>query len=333
MVSPVLYQEMLLGSRRNRQYLFRWAYAVLLLIELAIFLIGYMIWTAGFPGLRRLPSFTEFANFARTYLELIVAQHFILLVLVTPTVTAGAITDEKQRGTLQYLLTADLRPGEIVLGKLLGRSFQVLLLTLTALPLLGFLGVYAGVDGLKFLALAAATLVMIFALGSVSLLASVLCRHTRDAVLSLYSLGLGLVVLATAVNALLEVLGGVSRDAGPAWLRGVATVLDAFNPLQPLGSDWLSASPTEIGQRLLALLYTWGLLGSVCLTAAVLRLRGAYLSYLQGAERKKPRWWRAGAPAWVTTRSPGRSGTSRASRRWRCCAGCRAGSASSWWRC
>src|SRR5687768_3326246 len=101
-MTPVLYQEMLLGSRRNRQYVFRWTYAGLLLLELGVFLLGYLFATWSGPAFRRLPTFTEFANFARLFVEFFIGQHFILLLLVTPTVTAGAITDEKTRGTLQY---------------------------------------------------------------------------------------------------------------------------------------------------------------------------------------------------------------------------------------
>jgi ABC-type transport system involved in multi-copper enzyme maturation permease subunit len=290
-MTPVLYQEMLLGTRRNRQYIFRWIYAGLLLLEVLLFLFGYLITVASGGGSsgRRLPSFTEFATTARYFVDFAVNQHFLILVLVTPTVTAGAITDEKSRGTLQYLLTAELRPGEIVLGKLIGRSYQVALLAATVLPPLAFFGVYGGLDVLKLLELTAATVVMIFALAAASLLASVLCRHTRDAVLGVYSIGVGLVVLSLVVNAVL----GLSRG-GPGWLRAVAAVLGAFNPLAPLGDDWLTANLGESARRLVTLLLTWGLLGCACLTVAVLRLRGAYLRYLQGAPPKKPRWWRVG---------------------------------------
>src|SRR4051812_22375950 len=126
-MSPVLYQEMLLGSRRNRSHVFRWVYAGLLVFELGIFLLSYWFGTLmrfG-SGSRPLPAVTEYAIFCHSFVEFCIWQHFILLLLVTPTVTAGAVTDEKSRGTLQYLLTADLRPGEIILGKLIGRSYQV----------------------------------------------------------------------------------------------------------------------------------------------------------------------------------------------------------------
>ena len=119
MLGPVFYQEMLLGSRRSKLHVFRWVYAGLLVLELFVFVLGFGFNLLITSGMRRHAPITEFANFSRSYVEFMTGQHFILLMLVTPTVTAGAITDEKSRGTLQYLLTADLQPGEIVLGKMM----------------------------------------------------------------------------------------------------------------------------------------------------------------------------------------------------------------------
>src|SRR5204863_9010318 len=131
--------------------------------------------------------------FARAHAETFTTQHFLLLLLATPALMAGAVTDEKARGTLQYLVTTDLRPWEILLGKLLGRSAQVGLLALTGLPVLCFYGVFGGLDLAMLLSAAAASLLLVFALGSASLLASVWCRHTRDAVLAVAAVGTGLV--------------------------------------------------------------------------------------------------------------------------------------------
>ena len=120
---------------------------------------------------------------------MIVTQNYLVLLLATPVLAAGAITDEKSRGTLQYLLVTELQPWEILVGKLIGRLYQVFLIALTPLPLICFLGVFGGLDLLMLLSLGISSLAMAFAIGSMSLLASVICRHTRDAVLGLYTVG------------------------------------------------------------------------------------------------------------------------------------------------
>src|SRR5207302_7129649 len=112
-------------------------------------------------------------DFATSFVGKLVYQQLILLLLATPAFAAGAISDEKASGTLQYLLAADLTAWEIIVGKLLGRACQVAILALASLPVLCFMGVFGGVSLLFVAALVAVTIAPMFALGSASLLASV----------------------------------------------------------------------------------------------------------------------------------------------------------------
>src|SRR5206468_1762416 len=82
-------------------------------------------------------------------------------------------TDEKRRGTLQYLLTTDLDTRHIILGKLLGRVAQVLLVALAGLPLFALWAGFGGVEPLTLLFVAAVLIAPLFALGSATVLASV----------------------------------------------------------------------------------------------------------------------------------------------------------------
>jgi ABC-type transport system involved in multi-copper enzyme maturation permease subunit len=296
MVGPVLFQELLLGSRRNRLYVLRWCYAGWLLLQLSFLYLGYSMSIR--LGRFRPMTYEDFAEFAQNYLELIVTQHFLLLALVVPTLTAGAVTDEKWRGTLQYLLTAALRPWEIVVGKLLARCWLALTLTLPALPLVCFLGVLGGLDLGRLLALVAATLCLTFGLAGASLLASALCRHTRDAVLALYTVGFVLYLIGLGLHNWIADLTlaaqlGETTETAPALWRGLAALLDGFNPLYPLGQGWTMDDAATRGRRVLAVAAAWGTLGLVCLAVAAWRLRPAYLRYLEGHGRRRRRWWQA----------------------------------------
>jgi ABC-type transport system involved in multi-copper enzyme maturation permease subunit len=295
MVGPVLFQELLLGSRRNRMHFLRWCYAGWLLLQVGFMYFADALWALPFQ--RRLTAL-DVAATAHAYVEVIVAQHFLVLLLAIPALTAGTITDEKSRGTLQYLLTAELRPWELIVGKLLARSWMALTLTLPVLPMLCTFGVLGGLDLSRILALIAVTVLLVVGLASASLLASALCRHTRDAVLALYAVGFALYLAALGLHGWLAdlaraaELGETTEPASPLWGR-LAAVLDAFNPLHPLGPGWSLDTPAELGRRLLAALAAWGTLTVVCLALASWRLRPAYLRYLEGEGRKKPRWWRA----------------------------------------
>src|SRR5262245_52388590 len=139
MVGPVVHQEMLLGSRRNRLHVLRWVYAGWLVLQVCFLFVRF----EAQEGTRHLRAgaFPPFDDVPRSpvsapevvghwFTETFVTQQLVLLLLATPAFVAGAVTDEKRRGTLQYLLTTDLESRHLVLGKLLGRVAQVALLAL-----------------------------------------------------------------------------------------------------------------------------------------------------------------------------------------------------------
>src|SRR5207245_9032992 len=109
------------------------------------------------------------------------AQQFTLLILSTPVFVAGAVTDEKVRGTLQYLLTTDLTTWDVILGKWIARVIQVCVLFLTSLPMFCFVGVLGGLELTTLLGLGAVSLLTALAIGAASLLASVWTRRRRGA--------------------------------------------------------------------------------------------------------------------------------------------------------
>src|SRR5437899_812382 len=188
MIGPVLAQELLFGSRRSRQHVFRRIYAGWLVLQLLLFYWIYLL-QSNLLGAKMFGGAIDpqaAGAFGSSFTAVLIGQQLALLLLATPAYTAGAITDEKTRGTLQYLLTADLTPWEIIVGKLLGRIAQVALLALAALPLICFIGVFGGLNLIALVVLFAVSVVPLFALGSASLLASVWSKQTRDAVLGVY---------------------------------------------------------------------------------------------------------------------------------------------------
>src|SRR5262249_18733007 len=170
MIGPVFHQEMMLGSRRSRAYIFRWVYAGWLLLQVGWF---YLYWF--FSTLVPWYDGPGYATplVAAWFVEMFLFQQLILLQIATPILVAGAATEETSRGTLQSLLTTDLDSWHIVVGKMLGRMTQVVFLMLTGLPLFCFFGVFAGLEPWTLLAAALTTLLPLLALSAASMLASV----------------------------------------------------------------------------------------------------------------------------------------------------------------
>jgi ABC-type transport system involved in multi-copper enzyme maturation permease subunit len=287
MVGPVLYLEMMLGGRRGRLMTFRYIYVGWLVLQFSSLYLLYLMNYAQQEYKRNLTS-----QFATGFVEMFVVQQLIITLLVTPAFCAGAITDEKTRGTLQYLLTAHVTAGEIIIGKLLARMAQVGLLILAGLPVLCFVGVFGGLHPGMMLAVFAVTAVPVFALGAASLLASVWCRETRDAVLSLYAVGLLLLLLAWIAHRLAASLTAtLSVGSSPglflSLLIGVNDLTALFNPLYVLEPGWESGNMVQVMRRLFGSMMAWGCLGAACMGLAVWRLRASYLHQLEHSGKKK----------------------------------------------
>jgi ABC-type transport system involved in multi-copper enzyme maturation permease subunit len=298
---PVLFIELLLGSRRNRLYIFRFIYAGWLLLQFGFLYLSYLFdaLAAGLP-FSRPPDIDVTAQFATHYVQLFVIQQLILLTLATPALAAGAITEEKERGTLQYLLTAELSTTEIVVGKLLGRMAGVLTIFLAGVPFLCFVATFTGMGFLGVLVVLLQTVLATFALAAASVLASVWARQTRDAVLSLYAIG-GLLwaaaalVISLAFPAPLAVATGSSTPLRA--LSAPARVLQAFDPVYVLDPALGGADAAGLLGRFFWHLVAWGGLGVGCIVLAVLRLRPAYIRQLEGAgQRKRQLIWSARPP-------------------------------------
>ena len=112
----------------------------------------------------------------------------LAVILLTPAFVAGAIAEEKERQTLDYLLATDLRNREIVLGKLVSRLGNLALLVLAGLPILSLMEMLGGVEPRLVVGAFAVTGVTLFTLAVLSLLCSVYASRARDAILATYIL-------------------------------------------------------------------------------------------------------------------------------------------------
>jgi ABC-type transport system involved in multi-copper enzyme maturation permease subunit len=252
MVGAVFALESMRAGRRMRGHVLRWICGGWLLLQFIVAYSDYLDRDNGTGNASLL------ASFAVSHLDLILVQQFLIVALLTPALVAGTITEEKTRGTLETLLTTEISPLAIIVGKLLARMADVAMLTLVVLPMAAFVGPYAGASVSFLLGQAVVTILTAFGLSCLSLLASVWTRQTRAAIFSVY-----LVVLAAAG---LYWGGWISL---PNWARW----LDPIWVLTPARDG----SPTpEFVRRLVQSIIAWLALGSICIAIAAWRLRPAY---------------------------------------------------------
>jgi len=296
----VLYMELLLASRRSKQFIWRYLYAGWLVLEFGYLYSSYWITVVlaqanlG-PGSPFIATGDETMEFAGQFIVMFMWQQLVLIMLATPAMSAGAITDEKERGTLQYLLSAGLTSTEIILGKLMARLVMVGNVFIAGIP---FLFLMAGLMGLSFglaLAIVLQGIAAAFALASASLLASVWARQTRDAILQLYAIG-GLILFGLWAVSQLPTAAGPPGTPPEWWQTILQSVLDnarLFDPTYALEPGWRSDDLGDLAARILLHILAWVGFGAICLLIAIVRLRPAYFKQLEGMGKKKQAliWW------------------------------------------
>src|SRR4051812_33532613 len=117
--------DLIRTTRRGRPILIRSIFGFMLLLALvSVF------------GLAADVPLSESARLAQRCAEIFLFMQLAAVMVLTPTYAAGAITDERQRRTLDDLLVSDLTSREIVLGKLAARGLHVLAVMFVGLPVL-----------------------------------------------------------------------------------------------------------------------------------------------------------------------------------------------------
>lgn len=120
---------------------------------------------------------------------MIAMLEIVLLLLIVPALTAGAISGERERQTLDLLLCTRLRPIDIMTGKLLSALSTVLVLIISSLPCLSLAYIYGGIGLTDLLILLIGMGFTAFYAGSISIFYScVMQKTTASTVLSYLTL-------------------------------------------------------------------------------------------------------------------------------------------------
>jgi ABC-type transport system involved in multi-copper enzyme maturation permease subunit len=292
---PILFYDLVRSARQRRYLLLRALYGGFLALLLFWVYLTWHLRPSG--GAFTTKTMTDFAE--QFFYSFIVVQ-VVTVILLTPAYTAGAIADEKDRKTLEFVLATDLRDREIVLGKFASRVANLTLVLLIGLPILSALQFLGGIDPNLLLAGFAATGLTMFSLAALSLLNSVLTKKARDAIAATYLLILAYFILSTMAWFVLRPIGAVNNfPSSPAWTSPVTAgdlieALAAGNPLIALIEMASSvASGAALTSVLPGLLRNYAifhcLLTVICLVWSVLRLRAVAIKQAYGTTQKAAR--------------------------------------------
>ncbi|MBN1483991.1 MAG: ABC transporter permease [Chloroflexia bacterium] len=168
----------------------------------------------------------------------------VLICVMTPSISAGAISEEEERKTLEILMVTPLRPHSILWGKLLSSMAYIGLLVLAVIPLGSLVLLFGGVSPGDMLLALVLMIVFMLAFACLGLFCSVAFRRTgraRGASLAMVALILGgTAFLAVTVGIIIS----MSSYSEPFWLlvpNPIVAMMDIVIPDMDLDLPLLPA--------------------------------------------------------------------------------------------
>jgi len=275
MINPIFSASLLRRMRSFRTILLILLYALLPLI---VALSRGLVLSGDHLPLEQLTQTHQLNSF----LTLILLQ-FALTCLVAPAMTAGCLTGERERQTMDMLLVTNTGSVAIVMGKLMDAFSFLALLIISALPMTALVLVLAGMPIVLGLVATLYLMILAFSVAALGLFCSALCRRTIASTVMAYIIlfALGVLFLIAIVNNEMPNTAYSFMYAGewpiywynyPNPILGFVTLMDLLTNESATGS-WNYACPPETFLAIHIALLIGLSLGISFLSAALLRPR------------------------------------------------------------
>ena len=173
---------------------------------------------------------------------LLAGLQFALVMISVPAQTAGSISGERERQTLDLLLVTKMSTPSIIIGKLLASMAFTLLTIFATLPVFGIVFYFGGTTVVDLLTVMAFILSVAFMLGAISIFFSCLYKRTVICIMLVYMI-IGVLLIGTIIAAVLPEIVSASNGTykEPSIWHLVATF--AINP----GAGFFSLMDKQVG--------------------------------------------------------------------------------------
>ncbi len=199
-INPILNIEM---KRHARSLKCCWVFFGINLLLGIIFLVSYFSIVGG----KTYMNMGHYHYMVQSYVIMAYAL-FAALCLVLPGIAGAAITREREKNTLDMLLSTQLAPFKIVCGKLWVSLWLLCLILISALPMLSIIMALGVVSIFDLMKLALSLIFVGVFIGSISIFCSAMCRASNRAVLCSYAIVLictvGTIALPRVMTFLLD---------------------------------------------------------------------------------------------------------------------------------
>lgn len=188
-INPVLSKELLQRFRGGKG----WLILLLYLLVIGALCLGFI-----YLRLRNSPGYFQPWSSKETFITLCLSQ-LALLAFITPGLTAGTISGEREKQTLNVLLTTRLTPSGIIMSKMMSSSAFTVLLLVASLPLYNIVFLYGGIAPSQVLGVFGFYLITMFLFATIGITCSCLFKKTGISTVTSY----GIVFALTAGTGML----------------------------------------------------------------------------------------------------------------------------------
>jgi ABC-2 type transport system permease protein len=174
-------------------------------------------------------------------------MELMIIAAITPSITAGEISGEKEKQTYEMLLTTPLSPSRILWGKLVASMSYVFLLVFAAVPMASLVFIFGGVALRDMLKTLLVLFVVAIMFGVIGLFMSALFGRSGRATVLAY-LAIAILLFGPLFIAIL--VGVMKQSDPPYWIMmssPISVLASAFAPsvnVQSIsGTFWMLGSP------------------------------------------------------------------------------------------
>ncbi|KOY82477.1 ABC transporter permease subunit [Lysinibacillus macroides] len=268
--NPVLVKELKLRFRSFKSF----SGLMFYLAVICVFVVGFLLLTTGFTGKGFFRPEMSFMMFT-----ILTILQMALVLFITPSLTAGAISSEREKQTLNILLTTTQSSTQIIVGKLLSSVAFLVLMLIAGLPLYSLVFLFGGVSPLQLASIVFFYLVTVVAIGSVGVMFSTITKKTIVAMIATY----GSIIFLGGITAFFFFLTTAFHQMGNAAGAGSSFMTYFWAAINP-GALMLTLVSSDMGDALamlsgvelpvwLTYLIVYIAITVLCLTIAIKKLR------------------------------------------------------------
>ncbi len=223
-INPIIKKDLRVTSRSMKMAWELFAYVAILGIIFLLMFSAFRSYSSDFDNTELYQAYVFF------FPALAITQLGIIAIAI-PVITASSISGERERGTLDTLLTTTAGLNSIVFGKMMSAVIRVMIFIIASIPLMAISFMVGGLSWMVLFEFLGLSLVYAIFAGSIGVYCSARCKKTITSVMM--SFGLYFVVYALSFVPMIIAAIVFSRSYGSALENALKTTftLQLANPV------------------------------------------------------------------------------------------------------